>query len=93
MSKEYQNATEKIPDLHQNLKIWMGTCQRCGRCFKVGGPLDGLMMTGYRVDNIDEELWIYRSKSYLETDPVTDDIQITVDDEEKTVKQPESAKA
>ncbi|HEX7509955.1 MAG TPA: 4Fe-4S dicluster domain-containing protein [Chitinivibrionales bacterium] len=79
MSKEYENATEAIRDIRQDLEIWMGTCQRCGRCFKHGTPLDDLMMTGYRQDDLEGELWIYKSQSYLESDPVTDDIHITLD--------------
>jgi hypothetical protein len=37
------------------------------------------MMTGYRSDDLDGELWVYKSKSYLENNPVTDDIEITVE--------------
>jgi hydrogenase-4 component H len=80
MSKEYQTATENVHDIEQKLDIWMGTCQRCGRCFKSAGELDKLMMTGYRIDDLDGELWVYKSRSYLESNPVTDDIEITVDD-------------
>lgn len=80
MSKEYENATENVKDIQQDLSIWMGTCQRCGRCFKGAGPLDALMMTGYREDDLEGELWVYRSKAFLEADKVTDDIDITVDD-------------
>jgi hydrogenase-4 component H len=79
MSKEYENASESIGDIRQELEIWMGTCQRCGRCFTKGGPLDKLMMKGYRLDNLDEELWVYSSKAYLESNPVTDDIEIRVE--------------
>src|SRR5512136_461905 len=42
MSREYQNATDRISDIRQDLEIWMGTCQRCGRCFKDAGPLEQL---------------------------------------------------
>ena len=80
MSHEYENATEAIRDIRQDLEIWMSTCQRCGRCFKIGGPLDALMMMGYRGDDLDGELWIYKSKSFFDADKVTDDIAIEVDD-------------
>jgi len=79
MSKEYENATENIADIRQDLSIWMSTCQRCGRCFKYGGPLEALMMKGFRQDDLDGELWIYKSKSYNDADPVADDIAITLD--------------
>ncbi|MFH0919778.1 MAG: 4Fe-4S dicluster domain-containing protein [Fibrobacterota bacterium] len=80
MSPEYETATGAIHDLSQDLNIWMGTCQRCGRCFKGAGALDQLMMTGYRSDNLESELWMYRSKPYLDSNPITDDIEITVDE-------------
>jgi hydrogenase-4 component H len=79
MSKEYETAHESKGDISQHLEIWMSTCQRCGRCFKLGGPLESLMMKGFRTDNLDEELWVYQSKGYLGTSAVTDDIEITVE--------------
>ncbi len=79
MSHEYENASPKIADLRQNIEIWMGTCQRCGRCFKTTSPLDQLMMKGYRFDNLDAELWVYRSRAYLDKDPLVKDIDIELD--------------
>lgn len=79
MSQEYENSTGDIRDLQQNLEVFMGTCQRCGRCFKHEGPLDDLMMKGFRKDDLDGELWVYKSKTFLESAPVTDDIEITTD--------------
>jgi hydrogenase-4 component H len=79
MSKEYENATESIKDIQQDLSIWMGTCQRCGRCYKDEKAINGLMMKGYRADDLDGELWIYRSKSFLEGNPTTEDIDITLE--------------
>ena len=79
MSSEFETATEAIKDISQTMDVWMATCQRCGRCFKHDVPLNDLMMTGYRSDDIDGELWVYRSKSFLESDPVTSDIDITLD--------------
>ncbi len=79
MSQEYENASPKTGDIRQYLEIWMGTCQRCGRCFKGAGPLDQLMMKGYRFDDLDQELWIYRSRAYLEKEAVVKDIDIELD--------------
>jgi hydrogenase-4 component H len=76
MSKEFETASEKIGDIKQNFEIWMGTCQRCGRCYKDAGPLDQLMMKGFRADDLAGELWIYRSKSFLGDAPITDDVKI-----------------
>ena len=80
MSHEYETASSAISDIRQNIEVWMGTCQRCGRCYKGQGPLNALMMTGYRTDDFDGELWIYKSKSFFDAEKVTDDIEITVDE-------------
>jgi hydrogenase-4 component H len=79
MSRQYQNATPRIEDVRQNLEIWMGTCQRCGRCFKDGKPLEQLMMKGYRFDDLKQDVWIYRSEAYLEKEPTVKDIDIELD--------------
>ena len=52
MSTEFENATNDIGDMQQQLELFMGTCQRCGRCFKEPGPLEQLMMKGYRLDRV-----------------------------------------
>jgi hydrogenase-4 component H len=79
MSKEYENATNDIHDITQDLRIFMGTCQRCGRCFKGAGPLDELMMKGYRFDDLEKDLWKYESKQYLDSEPVVKDVEIELD--------------
>jgi hypothetical protein len=57
----------------------MGTCQRCGRCFKEPGPLEQLMLKGYRFDELKDERWIYRSTAYLEGQPAVRDIEIELE--------------
>jgi hydrogenase-4 component H len=79
MSHEYETATAKIADVRQDLTLWMGTCQRCGRCFKGQGPMEDLMMKGYRFDDLDGEIWIHKSRSFLEKDAVTDDIRVELE--------------
>ena len=79
MSKEYENASNNIHDIEQELDIFMGTCQRCGRCFTKPTPLEELMMKGYRFDDLQNERWIYRSKTYLDTQPEVRDIDIEID--------------
>jgi hydrogenase-4 component H len=79
MSKEFENATDQIGDIQQQLDLFMSTCQRCGRCFKEPGPLEQLQMKGYRADDLGKERWIYRSKAYLESQPEVDDIKIELD--------------
>ena len=36
-------------------------------------------MKGYRFDDLQNERWIFRSRAYLESEPVVDDIQIELD--------------
>ena len=79
MSHEYETATNKIGDMEQRLELFMSTCQRCGRCFKESSPLEKLKLKGYRFDDLANERWIFRSRSYLESEPVADDIKIQMD--------------
>lgn len=79
ISREFENATNDIGDIKQRLELFMSTCQRCGRCFKEATTLDQLKMKGYRVDDVQHERWVFRAKSYLDTEPVVDDIPIEWD--------------
>lgn len=79
MSHEFETGTNSIGDIQQRLELFMSTCQRCGRCFKEPSVLEQLKMKGYRFDDLQNERWIFRSKSYLETEPVVDDIKIEMD--------------
>jgi hydrogenase-4 component H len=76
MSHEFENATNSISDIGQRLELFMSTCQRCGRCFKEQSPLEQLKMKGYRFDDLQNERWIFLSRSYLGDEPFTDDIKI-----------------
>jgi len=79
MSKDFETGTGSIGDLQQQLELFMSTCQRCGRCFKKPSVLEQLKMTGYRLDDLRDERWIFRSQSYLEGEPLVDDIRIELD--------------
>jgi hydrogenase-4 component H len=79
MSHEFETATNSIHDMEQRLDLFMSTCQRCGRCFKAGSPLEQLKLKGYRFDDLGHERWIFRSRAYLESEPVVDDIKIELD--------------
>jgi hydrogenase-4 component H len=79
MSPEFENATDDIRDMQQHLELFMGTCQRCGRCFTTPTPLEQLMMKGYRVDEVSHERWVYRSLPYLEHEPTVRDVEIELD--------------
>ncbi len=76
MSHQYENATNQIADVQQRLDLFMSTCQRCGRCFKEQTPLDTLKMKGYRLDDLQNDRWIFQSQAYLKSEPVVDDIRI-----------------
>jgi hydrogenase-4 component H len=79
MSHEYQNATNDIKDISQELELFMGTCQRCGRCFKEPSPLEQLKLKGFRFDDLEKELFVYESQSYLEGDETVEDIKLELD--------------
>jgi len=79
MSADYEHATDAIADLQHRLELFMGTCQRCGRCFTSPTPLEQLMMQGYRMDELESQRWVYRSQAYLESDPAVRDIAIELD--------------
>ena len=79
MSHEFENGTDKIGDLQQKLELFMSTCQRCGRCFKEPSPLEALKMKGYRVDDLANERWVYRSSAYLKGQPGVDDVKIELE--------------
>jgi hydrogenase-4 component H len=80
MSLDYETATDRVADLQQRLDLFMGTCQRCGRCFEPKTPLDRLKLRGYRVDDLEKERWVFRSQSYLEKEPPVGDLSIELED-------------
>ncbi len=79
MTGQFENATNQATDLQQRLELFMSTCQRCGRCFEQASALDQLKMHGYRSDDLKNERWVFRSRAYLENEPVVDDIKIELD--------------
>ena len=79
MSREFETATNRISDLGQRLELFMSTCQRCGRCFKEPSSLEQLKLKGYRMDDLGNERWVYRSKAYLSEEAAVDDVRIELD--------------
>jgi len=79
MSLDFESATDRVGDLGQRLELFMSTCQRCGRCFKLPSALEELKMKGYRFDDLRNERWIFRSQGRLEGDAVVDDLEIELD--------------
>lgn len=48
LGQEFETATNSGEDMVIRLEVFMGPCQRCGRCFPPPTPLDRLMVTGFR---------------------------------------------
>ena len=48
LTPQFETSTDKAADLYMRLEVFMGPCQRCGRCFKPPTPLDRMMKTGFR---------------------------------------------
>lgn len=46
----YENATDRAEDLVVHVEVFMGPCQRCGRCFPPPTPLERMMQPGFRHD-------------------------------------------
>jgi hydrogenase-4 component H len=79
LSRDFETATDDVRDLQQTLEIFMGTCQRCGRCFKGPGLLEQLKLKGYRHDDLEADRWIYASQAYLDGAPTVGDIELELD--------------
>lgn len=47
---EYELSTAARADLMIEQRLFMGVCDRCGRCFVPGHPLDRLMVRAWRED-------------------------------------------
>jgi len=48
VTEQFETATNDVGDLHMRVEVFMGSCQRCGRCFETSTALDKLMVTGFR---------------------------------------------
>ena len=47
LSQEFETATNDPNDLVIRVEVFMGPCQRCGRCFPPPTPLERMMKTGF----------------------------------------------
>ena len=48
LSQEFETATEAPQDMYIRLDVFMGPCQRCGRCFRPPTVLDRMSKAGFR---------------------------------------------
>jgi len=53
VTEEFESATNDTEDMHLTVDVYMGSCQRCGRCFETSTALDRLMVTGFRNESGD----------------------------------------
>ena len=51
MSQAFETATDSAEDMILTLDVFMGPCQRCGRCFVPQSVLERLPSTGFRDDS------------------------------------------
>jgi hydrogenase-4 component H len=72
MGEEFELATDHIEELEQRLTLFMGSCQRCGRCFKAATPLEALKLTGFRVDDVERGQWVFASRPAAPGAPAAD---------------------
>jgi len=48
LTSQYETATDRREDLVIRLEVFMGPCQRCGRCFPPPTPLERMTAAGFR---------------------------------------------
>jgi len=48
LSQQFETATNAPQDMYMRLEVFMGPCQRCGRCFPPPTVLDRMMTPGFR---------------------------------------------
>jgi hydrogenase-4 component H len=48
LSQQFETATNQQADMKMRLEVFMGPCQRCGKCFPPPTPLERLMKPGFR---------------------------------------------
>jgi hydrogenase-4 component H len=51
LSPQFETATNRREDMEIHLRVFMGPCQRCGRCFTPPTPLEGKVAPGFRRGN------------------------------------------
>lgn len=53
LTQEFETATDSPDDMVLTLDVFMGPCQRCGRCFPAPSALERLPVSGFRTDSRD----------------------------------------
>ena len=47
MTQQFETATTRHEDMTIHLQVFMGPCQRCGRCFPPPTPLERMRLAGF----------------------------------------------
>ena len=56
MTRDFELSTDDVhDDMIGEYHIFMGPCERCGRCYRAPSALDKLQRTGMRQDQIDRK--------------------------------------
>jgi hydrogenase-4 component H len=55
VTPQFETATNDARDVRVRVEVYMGSCQRCGRCFTPPTPLDKMMVTGFREAEVEEK--------------------------------------
>jgi hypothetical protein len=48
LTQEFETSTNSPDDMYLRVEVFMGPCQRCGRCFPPPTPLERMMHPGFR---------------------------------------------
>ncbi len=51
MTREFETATDSPDDMVLTLDVFMGPCQRCGRCFPAPTAMERIPVTGFLADD------------------------------------------
>ena len=51
LSQQFETATDRGEDMVIRVEVFMGPCQRCGRCYTPPTPLDRMDSAGFRAGN------------------------------------------
>jgi len=52
MTRQFENATNRREDLTMTVEVFMGSCNRCGRCYRTSTPIDPPHPRGFHGDRV-----------------------------------------
>jgi len=54
MTRRFETATDNLGDLRMEVEVFMGSCNRCGRCYSTQTPLDAPHPRGHHDERVAE---------------------------------------